>query len=135
MRWVNSRTAELPGCSAEDGVARVEALGFGWGQASVLYTPIIWLTLSAAAQQFGVRIGDGATTGAKRLLRKLLRKKDRPVPPLVVPLTTEQLTRVREIAIRVCRRRKISDARATEIANEIVTALVTAYPTDDGSGK
>lgn len=112
----------------------MEALGFGWEQASVLLSPVVWLTLEEAARQCGERAGDGIAAGLKRLLPKLLRRKPEPVPPLVVPLSTEQLTRVRDVAIRTCKQRKISDARGTEIANAIVTALATAYPPGDGSG-
>jgi hypothetical protein len=127
--------AEITGVLSRRRRGRVESLGFGWGQASVLLTPIVWLTLSEAARQFGAQAGDGAASGAKRLLRKILRRKAEPLPPLVVPLSTEQLTRVREIAVKACKRRKISDARGREIANEIVTTLATAYPPDDGSGQ
>lgn len=113
---------------------RVDALGFGWEQASVLIAPVVWLTLSEAARQLGARTGDGVASGLKRLLDKLLGRKLKPLPPLVVPLSIEQLTRVREIAVRTCKQRKISDTRGTEIANAIVAELATAYPPDSGSG-
>jgi hypothetical protein len=127
--------AEISGVLSRRRRGRVEALGFGWEQASELLAPVVWLTLSEAARQFGTRAGDGIAAGLKRLLAKLLGREPKAIPPLVVPLSSEQLARVREIAIRTCRQRKIRDSRGLEIANAIVAALATAYPPGDGSGQ
>lgn len=101
---------------------RREPLGFGVGDVVVLVTPVVWLALNQAAQRVADVAVDGAAKGMRDLLRRLFRRWRAPVT--VPPLTPGQLGEVRRLVLQNARQHGMSERRAAEIANEVVTRLV-----------
>ena len=103
---------------------RREPLGFGWGEVAVLVTPIVWLTVDQAAKKVGDVIAEGAVQRAMAVARGVFRR--RPAAVTVAPLTREQIGQVHEQVLQAARDRRISERRATEIADAVVARLVLA---------
>lgn len=100
---------------------RREPLGFGYAEAAALVTPVVWIVLTEAAKRMGTVAADGAATGLKGLLRKVRRRK---TAPAVLPVpTAEQQAVIHRMVLESCRQRRISEKKATEIANAVIARL------------
>jgi hypothetical protein len=96
-------------------------LEFGLSEMATLATPIVWITLNEAAQEFGSAAGDGMFAGVRALLRRLLRRK--PKPAIIPPLTEEQRQKVRDAVRESLLKKKLSQQRADDIANAVYYEL------------
>ncbi|MER7988038.1 hypothetical protein ABTY53_21000 [Streptomyces noursei] len=106
---------------------RPEPLGFGLDEVAVLVTPVVWLVVDQAAKRIADSAVDGASKGAKAVLRKALR---RPTASVVVPpLTPAQLGEVRRAVLEMAARRGLAQKRAMAVADAVVARL--AVPDDD----
>jgi hypothetical protein len=103
------------------GRGRDEPLGFGVTEVATLVTPVIWITLNEAAKEFGAETGGEMFAGARALLRRIARRKPRPMT--LPPLTEEQRKKVRAAVRDVLKKKKLSDNRADEIADAVFWAL------------
>ena len=118
--------------SLEQGRSRDDMLGFGVDAALVLVSPV---ALQVAKEVIGFVVaqfreaaaeeGEGAI---KRLVARLVHRnedeqgEDEPVPEL----TDEQLRQVRALALEKARSLKLSDTKATLLADSLVGSLATA---------
>jgi hypothetical protein len=110
---------------------RDDVLGFGVDAAVVLVSPIALQVakdvLGFLHEQLRERAREHGEGAIDRLLARLV-KKDEPEagdePP--VELSDEELSRVREVAFEKARALKLSDERATLLADSLVGSLATA---------
>jgi hypothetical protein len=104
-----------------------EVLGFGAAEAAGLFTPVV---LSAACQvtlylteevwkAFAKKAADLVAEEVKRLFRR---------EPTAVRLDQVQLTRIRTIAIETARQFKLSNAKASQLADALVSHFALAPP-------
>jgi hypothetical protein len=101
---------------------RREPLGFGWGEFVVLITPVVWLVLDQVAQRFAGAAVDGATKGAKGLMRRLVRSSR--APATIPPLTADQLAEVRQdIFDALVAQRGLDAETAADITDKVVRRL------------
>jgi hypothetical protein len=100
---------------------RREPLGFGAEEIEAVVTPIVWIVVNGAAQQIGGTAGGALAGGMKSLLRKILRRH--PAPVSIPPLTSAQLSEVRQQIVEKSMRRGLSASRAEGIADAVVAAL------------
>ncbi|MCX4881700.1 hypothetical protein [Streptomyces sp. NBC_00847] len=107
---------------------RREPLGFGWGEVVVLVTPVVWLTVDQVAKRVGEVIAEDAARGTRAVVRRVFRR--RPAPVVVPPLTREQMAQVRKDVLQAAGERGMSERRAKEIADAVVTRLVLAEASD-----
>ncbi|MFI1198749.1 hypothetical protein ACH4VR_04630 [Streptomyces sp. NPDC020883] len=106
---------------------RREPLGFGLDEVAVLVTPVVWLGVDQAAKRIADSAVDGASKGAKAVLRKVSR---RPTSPVVVPpLTPAQLGEVRRAMLEMAVQRGLAQEQAVAVADAVVARL--AVPDDD----
>lgn len=106
---------------------RREPLGFGLDEVAVLVTPVVWLGVDQAAKRIADSAVDGASKGAKAVLRKVLR---RPTASVVVPpLTPAQLGEVRRAVLEMAAQRGLAQEQAVTVADAVVARL--AVPDDD----
>ena len=112
--------------------SRDETLGFGVDAAMVLVTPVALQVakdvIGFLGQQLRERAAKEGEGAIDRIIARLVRKDDgeakAPEPP--VELTDEQLEQVRTLAIEKGRALKLSDERATLLADSLVGSLATA---------
>ena len=110
---------------------RDEMLGFGVDAAMLLVTPIALQVardvIGFLGQQLRERAAKEGEGAIDRIIARLVHKDDgegKAEP--VVELTDEQLEQVRTLAIEKGRALKLSDARATLLADSLVGSLATA---------
>jgi hypothetical protein len=112
--------------------SRDETLGFGVDAAMVLVTPVALQVakdvIGFLGQQLRERAAKEGEGAIDRIIARLVRKDDGEAkaaePP--VELTDEQLEQVRTLAIEKGRALKLSDERATLLADALVGSLATA---------
>jgi hypothetical protein len=79
------------------------------------------------ARRFGEDTANGVSAGVKALWRRIRGK--RPEPPLLpAPLSREQLALVHRLVVETGTRRGLSQARATQVADAVVTRLALGVP-------
>lgn len=100
---------------------RGEPLGFGLGETAALATPVIWIAMDQAARRFGETVTDGATRVIAKLLRRNLDR--RTAATVMPPLSREQLGEVRRLVLETAARHRLSEARASAIADAVVARL------------
>ncbi|MGH3831356.1 MAG: hypothetical protein ACRDRS_13070 [Pseudonocardiaceae bacterium] len=118
------------------GRERREPLGFGFGEVATLVTPVVWLAVDEAARWIGDVAADGAATGMKAVLRKVLRRK---AAAVVIPVPTrEQLPVIHQLVLETGVQRGLGEEQARMIADAVVARLVgvtsgngTQGPPDD----
>lgn len=85
-------------------------------------TGVLWITLNAAATEFGTVAGSGMFAAVRALARKLLRLK--PKIATIRSLPDEQRKVVRDIVLEQLKTKtKLSDARCNDIANAVYYQL------------
>ncbi|WP_433678744.1 hypothetical protein [Nocardia sp. CA-119907] len=100
---------------------RGEPLSFGLAEVATLATPVVWLAVSQAAQQFGTATANAAITGMKTSVRKLLR---RPADPVTIPaLTSAQLSEVHQRVLELAEERGLDADQSRVIADSVVARL------------
>jgi len=107
-----------------------EMLGFGTAEAVTLLAPVILAVstevvnfLSEEVQKSFKEESSGLVSEmVKKLFTKFRSEEAEKEPP---PLTVEQLTQVREIALKKARLLKLSEARAKLLADAVVGSLAT----------
>lgn len=99
-----------------------EALGFGLAEAATLLTPIALLAAHqvarSLAEEFGKSMGRAAGSAVAERVAKLFRRE-----PDAPTLTQAQLARVHAIAVEVARAEKLAEARASRLADVLVSHL------------
>jgi hypothetical protein len=117
-------------------VRRREPLGFGLGEIVALVTPVVWVVLNEAAQRAAGAAVDGTAKGAKRLLRKVFRRRSAPVT--VPGLTPDQIAELRARLLAAAAEQGLDGDLAQEIADTVIKRLERGDedpPTDrDASG-
>ncbi|WP_063759293.1 hypothetical protein [Streptomyces scopuliridis] len=105
----------------QKGNGRREPLGFGLGEIAVMATPVVWLVVDQAARQIGSVAADGATVGARSLVRRILRRRSAEVT--VPSLAPEQLAEVHRQVLEAATRRGLERERAEVLADAVVARL------------
>lgn len=111
---------------------RREPLGFGLEEIVYIATPVVWVALDEGVRRVVGRAVDGTPRGAKRLLRKLFRRRSE---PLVVPaLTAEQVAGVRRRILELSEKSGLDPERAEVLADRVAAHLLLPPPpaVDDG---
>jgi len=118
----------LKGQSGKD-----EMLGFGVAEAVVMLTPSILAIMSQVVQFVMAEVQKSVATNTADVINDLVTrmfKKFRPADEKdhqnVPALTTEQLTRVRNLAYQEAHKLALPDAQAGLLADSIVGSLVVA---------
>lgn len=102
--------------------SRREQLGFGPGEIAVVVTPVVWLVVDQAARQIGSAAADGATVGARSLLRRVLRRRSAEVT--VPSLTPDQLVEVHRQVLDAATGRGFERERAEVLADAVMARLM-----------
>ena len=110
---------------------RDEMLGFGVDAAVLLVTPVALQVsrdvIGFLGQQLRERAAAEGEGAIDRIIQRLVHKDDgESKAEPVAELTDEQLEQVRTLAIEKGRALKLSDARATLLADSLVGSLATA---------
>lgn len=115
------------------GTAR-EPLGFGLEEIVYLATPVLWIALDESVRRIVGRTVDGAPRGARRLLRKLFRRRSEPV---VVPaLTAQQVADVRRRILELSEKSGLEPDRAEALADRLVVhLLLPSNPAEDDDAR
>nr|BFE88216.1 hypothetical protein GCM10020093_108170 [Planobispora longispora] len=106
--------------------SRKEPLGFGLEEITALVTAVVWIALDEALKG---AVGAAVETARQRMVKRtraILGRRD--PDPSIPPLTREQLAvvhaRVRESAVKL----GISEKRAAQIADSLITRLALEPP-------
>ena len=106
-----------------------EMLGFGVDAAMVLMTPVVLQVakdvIGFLGEQLRERAREQGEGAIDRLIARIV-KRDAGEDEAVEELTDEQLEQVRALAIKKGRALKLSDERATLLADSLVGSLATA---------
>ncbi len=118
----------LKGQSGKD-----EMLGFGVAEAVVMLTPSILAIMSQVVNFVMAEVQNSVATNSADVIADLVSKMFKKFRPAekkdqenLPALTTEQLTRVRNMAYQEARKLVLSDAQADLLADSIVGSLVVA---------
>jgi hypothetical protein len=118
----------LKGQSGKD-----EMLGFGVAEAVIMLTPSILAIMSQVVQFVMAEVQKSVATNSADVIDDLVSKMFKKFRPAekkdqenLPALTTEQLTRVRNLAYQEARKLALSDAQADLLADSIVGSLVVA---------
>jgi len=110
-----------------------EMLGFGGAEAVIMLTPSILAIMSQVVQFVTAEVQKSVATNSAALIDNLVSKMFKKFRPAekqdqenLPALTTEQLTRVRNLAYQEARKLALSEARADLLADSIVGSLVVA---------
>ncbi|MFC0438472.1 hypothetical protein [Kutzneria buriramensis] len=98
-----------------------DPLGFGWGDAAAMVTPVVWLILDAAAKKAAGTAVDGAVSGTKTLLRKAFRKREKEA--VLPPPTDDRVAELRQQVLDAALEQGLAPARAVEIADAVAKRL------------
>lgn len=115
----------------ESGKQRDEMLGFGVEAAAMLVTPVALQVardvLGFLHEQLRERAREQGESAIDRIIARLVGKKDAEEGAAPVDtLTDEQLAQVRTLALEKARTLKLSEAKATLLADSLVGSLATA---------
>ncbi|WP_229402550.1 hypothetical protein [Micromonospora okii] len=110
--------------------SRREPLGFGWGEAVGLLTPVVWLVLDQVAQRLAGKAVDTTTSRARGLLRRFAR--GRRAPADIPSLTADELAALRAEVLDLFTRRGLDARAAAELTDTVVRRL--GPPADEGPG-
>ena len=110
---------------------RDEMLGFGVGEAVTLLTPFV-LPVASTVLEYLVKdlaaaAGEHGKEAVGRLLRRVFRHGEDPAtaaPGGPVPLSAEQLRRVRTLAFEKARQLDLPEAKAALLADSVAGSLV-----------
>jgi hypothetical protein len=113
----------------EQGGGKDAMLGFGVDAAMVLMTPIVLQVakdvIGFLGEQLRERAREQGEGAIDRIIARIV-KRDGDEGEAVEELTDEQLQQVRDLAIKKGRALKLSDERATLLADSLVGSLATA---------
>lgn len=116
--------------SLEGGKSRDELLGFGVEAAAMLVTPVALQVardvLGFLHEQLRERAREHGEGAIDRLLARLVGKDEAEEGGDPVELSDEELDRVRAVALEKARALKLSDEKATLLADSLVGSLATA---------
>jgi hypothetical protein len=116
--------------SLEGGKSRDEMLGFGVEAAAMLVTPVALQVardvLGFLHEQLRARAREEGEGAIDRLLARLVGKDEPEQEAEPVELSDEELDRVRAVAFEKARALKLSDEKATLLADSLVGSLATA---------
>ena len=111
------------------GGGKDEMLGFGVDAAVMLLTPVALTVakdvINFLGEQLRERAREHGEGAIDRIIARLVKKDDAEAAP-PAELTDEQLEQVRALAIEKGRALKLSDERATLLADSLVGSLATA---------
>lgn len=114
----------------EAGKPRDEMLGFGVEAAAMLVTPVALQVardvLGFLHDQLRERAREHGEGAIDRIIARLVGKKDADDAAAPADLTDEQLEQVRALALEKARTLKLSEAKATLLADSLVGSLATA---------
>jgi hypothetical protein len=123
--------AEIGGPAALRGAARhrghQDPLGFGLGVDAALIAPVAWIAVTEVARRFGEDTANGMSAGVKAVWHRI-RGRHAESPRIPVPLSRDQLTLVHRLVVETATRRGLSQARATQVADAVVTRLALDGP-------
>jgi hypothetical protein len=107
-----------------------EMLGFGVDAAMVLMTPLVLQVakdvIGFLGEQLRERAREQGEGAIDRVIARIVKTDDAPAAEPELDLTDEQLKQVRALAIEKGRALKLSDERATLLADSLVGSLATA---------
>lgn len=116
--------------SLEGGKSRDEMLGFGVEAAAMLVTPVALQVardvLGFLHEQLRERAREHGEGAIDRLLARLVGKEEPAEGAEPVELSDDELDRVRAVALEKARALKLSDEKATLLADSLVGSLATA---------
>lgn len=116
--------------SLGSGKSRDEMLGFGVEAAAMLVTPVALQVardvLGFLHEQLRERAREHGEGAIDRLLARLVGKDEPEEGAEPVELSDEELDRVRAVALEKARALKLSDEKATLLADSLVGSLATA---------
>lgn len=116
--------------SLEVGKSRDELLGFGVEAAAMLVTPVALQVardvLGFLHEQLRERAREHGEGAIDRLLARLVGKSEPKEGAEPVELSDEELERVRAVALEKARALKLTDEKATLLADSLVGSLATA---------
>jgi hypothetical protein len=125
-----SRRYEEDPEAAEREAGREEMLGFGAGELVALApvalqvaSPVIKFLFEQVREAAGEQAQAGIGALVKKLFKRFRLPEDKDAPP---PLTTEQIARVRGIALERARLLKVPEAKAELLADSVAGSLVAA---------
>lgn len=101
-------------------------LEFGVTGVEVLVAPVVWLALDDARKRLADAVVGGTASGIARLVRRMLRRPA--APARMPPLTRMQERFVWRYVLDAAKQAKLSDERATEIANAVLAHLALGEP-------
>jgi hypothetical protein len=122
---------ENPESLQQRGGGKDEMLGFGVDAAVMLVTPVALQVakqvIDFLGEQLRERAREQGESAIDRLIAKIVKTDDEePAAEPELDLTDEQLEQVRALAIEKGRALKLSDERATLLADSLVGSLATA---------
>jgi hypothetical protein len=133
FRTMSAAYFKNPDKVLKDQSGKDEMLGFGVSEAVIMLTPSILAIMSQVVTFVTAEVQKSVATNSADVIADLVSKMFKKFRPAekkdqenLLALTTEQLTRVRNLAYQEARKLALSDAQADLLADSIVGSLVIA---------